>query len=61
MMWEIIKIIIMGAALASVWFWIAVLFRTTSPSRAYSEWLRIFVPQGIIIAWAIKLLDLLKW
>jgi hypothetical protein len=58
---DIVNTIIIGMAIASIWFWVAVLLKVTSPQRGFGDWLKYTVPQGIIIAWAIKILELLKW
>ena len=49
-------VIVVGLALASLWFWMAVLLRITDTSRGFWSWVKVFVPQGIIISWALYLL-----
>ena len=56
MLTEAGKIILMGVALASVWYWVAVLFRITHPDKGMKLWFKIIIPQGIIIAFAVKVL-----
>lgn len=58
---DFINTIIIGVALASIWFWIAILFKVTSPQRGFWDWVKYTIPQGISIAWAIKILEFLKW
>lgn len=52
---EVINVIVVGIALASLWYWAAVLLRLTHPDKGIWQWIKIFVPQGIMLAWAIKI------
>lgn len=53
LMIEAMFIIINGIAIASLWFWLAVLLKVTAPDRGFSKWMRIWVLQGIIISLAV--------
>ena len=50
------QIIIIGLALSSVFMWIGVIFRVFNPEHKFWWWSRVIVPQGILIAWACKIL-----
>ena len=53
-------VLVVGLALASAWFWVAVLigliFHTESVMERLKWWLLVVIPQGIIIALALKVL-----
>jgi hypothetical protein len=51
----ILQVVITGVALASLWFWICVALRVFDPRDRFWWWLRVIVPQGIIIAWALRI------
>lgn len=57
-MMSIIETIFIGAALAVIWFWVAILFRITSPGKGFKEWLVFVMPQGIVVAVALKFLGI---
>lgn len=55
-------VLMLGIALASVWYWIAVLFgilRNVNMMEKYKWWLAIIVPQAVVIILALKALRLL--
>lgn len=59
MMWSIIfRVILIGFALSCIFFWICIALRITGPERGTKDWIRLFVPQGIIISWAAYVLEL---
>ena len=49
-------VLISGIALASIWYWIATMFRVIQPFSAFKYWVLVFVPQGVALAWAIKII-----
>lgn len=52
---QILNILITGIALASVWYWIYSLIRGVRKSDL-QWWLKIIVPQGILISFAAQLI-----
>ena len=56
----LLDVLVIGLALASVWFWLAVLigliFRAETVMERLKWWLVVIVPQGIIIALALRVL-----
>jgi len=54
-----IKTLIIGVAMSSVWFWIFALLRGFN-TAIFKWWLKIIVPQGIIIAFALLFLGVIK-
>jgi hypothetical protein len=55
-----IDIIIQGAALSSIWFWINSLFyKDRQTMRALIWWAKVIIPQGIIIAFALNSIGIL--
>ena len=59
-MWqEIFSVIFIGVGIASTFFWLLIIIRTTDTKRGVGAWIKIFIPQGIFIAWALKLLGVI--
>ena len=59
MLQEVARIAVIGLGISSVFFWILITLRTTDPKRSFTTWLKIFVPQGILIALALKYLEII--
>ena len=51
-MLDVIRIVVTGTAISSVWFWLFTLYAKSCEQKVFKLWLRIVVPQGILIAWA---------
>lgn len=56
---EVIETLILGVGIASGWFYLRTLLSGDLSNRSVSRWAVIVVPQGIFIAWAIRVLGLL--
>jgi len=56
---EVIETLILGVGIASVWFYLRTLLSGDLSNRSVSRWAIVVVPQGIFIAWAIRVLGLL--
>lgn len=55
---ELIDILVVGTALASVWYWVGIYLKL--PLIGHERWwIKVILVQGIIIAWALKILKLL--
>ena len=52
---NILNTIIVGLGLASAWFWIFVLVSKKFKREDLKWWLYVIVPQGILIAFALRL------
>jgi hypothetical protein len=59
--WDFFEIVVIGTALACIWYWLAMLVRVrmVSTSEGWKWWLSRIVPQGVVIALALKVLQLL--
>lgn len=55
----LLKVIICGVALSSLWLWIFALIRKELKPSMLKLWLKIVVPQGILIAYALVLIGVL--
>jgi hypothetical protein len=52
-----IEVLVVGSALAAVFYWLAMLFGRVTGERLYFKWwCKVVVPQGVIVATALKLL-----
>lgn len=51
--------LIYGIALASVWFWIYSLLNRKLNQSMLKPWIKIIVPQGILVAFALEILGIL--
>lgn len=56
----LIKVLVLGLALSSIWFWVFAILRKEISSSMLKWWLKIIVPQGMIITYATLLLGLLS-
>lgn len=54
-MLDAIRVVITGVAISSIWFWLFTLFTKSCEQKIFKIWLKIIVPQGITIAWALFL------
>lgn len=52
---DIIRVIVTGMAISSVWFWLFTLFTRSCDQKVFKLWLKIVIPQGILISWALFL------
>jgi hypothetical protein len=55
----LLKILVCGVALASLWFWIFTLIRKELTASMLKWWLRVIVPQGIMIIFALVLMGII--
>lgn len=55
----ILNILIYGLALASVWFWLYSLLKKELNQSMLKSWIKIIVPQGILIVFALMTLGVL--
>jgi hypothetical protein len=56
---DIIRVIITGIAISSVWFWLFTLYSKACDKQTFKIWAKIIVPQGVIISWAMFLKGIL--
>jgi hypothetical protein len=50
-----ISVIVQGVALSSIWFWLYALIKKDERSmRTLFWWAKVIVPQGIVIAFALR-------
>lgn len=56
---QIFLILIVGLALASVWFWIYSLIKQRLTNNDLRMWLKIIVPQGILISYGLYQLGII--
>lgn len=54
-----LKIVVYGVAMASIWFWLYSLIRKEISMSMLKTWIKIIVPQGIVIALALILLGVI--
>ena len=55
-----IEIIVQGIALSAIWFWVYALIKKEERSiRTLFWWVKVIVPQGIIIALALHQIGIL--
>jgi len=60
MSWSVIGLIIsVGAALSVLFYWLCIMFRVTDTKRGVVTWIKIFFPQGVLIAWALWMLEII--
>lgn len=59
--WGFFEIVVIGIGLACVWYWLALLVRVrmVQGNEGWKWWLTRIVPQGVVIALALKVLQLL--
>jgi hypothetical protein len=55
----LLKVIICGVALSSLWLWIFSLVKKELNSSMLKWWLKVIVPQGIVIIYALMLIGIL--
>ena len=53
------QVVIIGIAIAFILFWIWVTFRVFDPRDRFWWWIKLVVPQGIMIAWALRIVSLI--
>ena len=53
---EIIRVIVIGTAISVVFLWISIFLRVFDPRDKFKWWIKVIVPQGIVVAWALYLL-----
>jgi hypothetical protein len=56
---EIIETLILGVGIAAGWFYLRTLLSGDLSNRSVSRWALIVVPQGVFIAWAIRVLGII--
>lgn len=55
----LLKTIVCGVALASIWLWAFSLVRKEYGMSMLRWWIKVIVPQGMVIAYALILIGLL--
>jgi len=56
---DILDISCVGFALACIWYWVFVFYHRDLTSLSRNWWLRNICPQGIVVAIALKYLNLI--
>ena len=56
---DIVEIFLLGAGLASCWFYVRSLLTGDLTRRAVYNWAASIVPMGIAIAWGLKIMGVL--
>lgn len=56
---ESLQVCLVGIAISVAFFWILILFRITDIKRGFGTWTKLFLLQGIIIAWALKIIGII--
>ncbi len=54
-----LKVLVYGVALSSIWFWLFILSSKEFRIGMLKLWLKVIVPQGILIAFALTLMGIL--
>lgn len=55
-----LQVIILGVALASLWYWIDVVRKDYKKNTSLLYWALVIVPQGVAIAYALQMLGVLN-
>jgi hypothetical protein len=55
----LLKILVCGIALSSLWFWAFTLVRKEVSKSMLKWWLKVIVLQGVVIAFALALIGLI--